>query len=344
MSNLDAGSQIGKNNETGTDLARFKVKFSGMVLAAFKRKNIMRQFVWEKNTRGSQAASFPAVGLASSSAHITKGKDIFDDANNMLSQVKVNDILVKTDRPLVSASQVDLVDDLMSDDVQLMHIAEALAETLARNIDRKIFMAGLQGARANANITATSGYETIFGGSVLKKGATVATTQSVLLAAIQEAAKVFDQHDAPAERYCFLSPAAYHLLLSGTTILGAEYGRQEVVEGRALDVHGIKVLMSNNIPSTLIPQSHKLFGIEAASGCRNVYHGDYLETVGLCMAGRQSIGGAILRDVTTWSKLSDEERLAHLLKVDFIGGFSYLRPECLIEINSNAATVEFTTT
>jgi len=344
MSNLDSGSQIGKNNEAGTDLARFKVKFSGMVLAAFKRKNSMRQFVWEKNTRGSQAASFPAVGLAKSVAHTTKGTDIFDDNNNLLSQVKVNDILVKTDRPMISATQVDLVDDLMSDDVQLMHLAEALAETLARNIDRKIFMAGLQGARANANISATSGYETIFGGKVLKKGATVATKNDVLLAAIQEAAKVFDQQDAPSERYCFLSPAAYHLLLSGTTILGAEYGRQEVVEGRALDVHGIKILMSNNIPSTLIPKSNALFGLEASSGCRNTYHGDYVETVGLCIAGRQAIGGAILRDVTTWSKLNDEERLAHLLKVDFIGGFSYLRPECLIEINSNAASVGFTTT
>lgn len=344
MSNLDSGSQIGKNNEAGADLARFKVKFSGMVLAAFKRKNIMRQFVWEKDTRGSQAASFPAVGLAKSAAHVAKGKDIFDDSNNFLSQVKVNDVLVKTDRPMFAASALDLVDDLMSDDVQLMHIAEALAETLARDIDRKILMAGLQGARANANITATTGYETMFGGTVLKKGATVVSQQSVLLAAIQEAAKVFDQHDAPSERYCFLNPAAYHLLLSGTTILGAEYGRQEVVEGRALDVHGIKILMSNNVPSTLIAQSDTVFGATAASGCRNIYYGDYVETVGLCIAGRQAIGGAILRDLKTWTQLNDEKRLSHLLKVDFIGGFSYLRPECLIEINSNAASVNFSTT
>lgn len=329
MGNLDTPSEIGKNNQAGADLARFKVKFSGMVLAAFKRNNIMRQFVWEKDVRGSKAASFPAVGLATSALH-AKMKNIFLDDNDYLKQIKVNDIIVYPDRPMFAATAVDLVDDLMSDDIRLMHLADALGESLARDIDRKILNAAVLGARADANITATSGYETIPGGVVLEEGANVATTASNLLAAIQKVAQKFDEHDVTMERYVILRPEHYHLLLGNTTILGAEYGRQERVEGRALDVHGVKILKSNNLPTTNILDSDGKFG---ATGNGNVYYGDFSDTVGLAIAGRQALGGAILRDITTWTEFGDEETFAHKLKVDFIGGFHAIRPECLIEIS-----------
>lgn len=326
-------TSIDQNNNSGTLLERFKVKFSGLVLAAFKRKNLMRQFVWEKDSKGAKTASFPAVGLSLVSMHITRGQDIFDSSNSLLSQTKINDVLVKVDRPMFSAASVDISDDLMSDDIQLMHVAESLAESLSRDIDRKILQALVLGARASTNITATSGVDSISGGTTLSKGATIETSESVLRAAIIEAAKTLDQNDAPSERFAILSPALYHLLLQNSTILGAEYGKVQGVDGKALNIHGVTILMSNNVPSTNIANTDTKFGNAANAGNQNVYYGDFSNTVGVVFAGKP-VGGAILRDIKDWIEIGDEQRMAHKMKIDFIGGFSYLRPESIVELSS----------
>ena len=327
-------TNIDQNNNSGTALERFKVKFSGLVLEAFRRQNIMRQFVWEKSARGSKSASFPAIGNALVSMHITRGMDIFDADNSLMGQVAVQDILVKVDRPMLAPAAIDITDDLMSDDVHVMHIANSLAEGLARDIDRKILQAAVLGARASTNITDVSGYDAIAGGTQLFKGATVETSESVARAAIIAAAQQLDENDAPAERFAIVSPAIYHLLLQNSTILGADYGGKiQGVEGKVLDIHGIKVFKSNNVPSAVIASTNTKFGNATSAGNQNVYYGDFSSTVGIVIAGRQALGGAILRDVSTFTRMADEERLAHKLKVDFIGGFSYLRPECLVEIS-----------
>lgn len=325
-------TNIDQNNNSGTLLERFKVKFSGFVLEAFKRKNLMRQFVREKDSRGSKAASFPAIGLSKVIAHKTRGEDIFDASNSFLSQTAVNDILVAIDRPLLSAAAIDISDDLMSDDVELMHQSNALAESLSRDIDRKILNSMVLGARASTNITDQTGYDAISGGTALNKGPTIATTESVIRAAIIEAAQTLDENDAPMDRFAVLSPALYHLLLQNSTILGAEYGKVQGVDGKALNIHGITILMSNNIPSTVIASSDTKFGNAAAAGNQNTYYGDFSDTVGVVFAGKP-VGGAILRDVKAWAELNDEQRMAHKLKADFIGGFSYLRPEALVELS-----------
>jgi hypothetical protein len=330
-------TNIDQNNNSGTLLERFKVKFSGLVLAAFQRKNIMRQFVWEKDSKGAKSASFPAVGLAKVNMHITRGQDIFDSSNSLLSQTKVNDVLVKVDRPMISAAAVDISDDLMSDDVQLMHVANGLSESLSRDIDRKILQAMVLGARASTNITDTSGVDAISGGTQLEKGATIATSESVIRAAIIEAAQTLDENDAPSERYAVLSPALYHLLLQNSTILGAEYGKVQGVDGKLLNIHGITILMSKNVPSTVIASTDTKFGNAASAGNQNVYYGDFSDTVGLVFAG-QPAGGALLRDLSTWIELRDEQRMSHKMKVDFIGGFGYIRPESLVELSKATAT------
>lgn len=327
-------TNIDQNNNSGTLLERFKVKFSGLVLEAFRRQNIMRQFVWEKSARGSKSASFPAIGNALVVMHKTRGTDIFDDSNSLMGEVAVADVLVRADRPMLASAAIDIEDDLMSDDVQVMNIANSLSEGLARDIDRKILQAAVLGARASTNITDASGYDPIAGGTQIFKGATVETSESVARAAIIAAAQQLDENDAPAERYAILSPALYHLLLQNSTILGAEYGGKiQGVEGRVLDIHGIKVFKSNNVPSTNIASTSTIFGDAAHAGNQNTYYGDFSDTVAVVIAGRQALGGAILRDVATFTRMSDEERMAHKLKVDFIGGFSALRPECLVEIS-----------
>lgn len=330
-------TKIDQNNNSGTALERFKVKFSGLVLAAFKRKNLMRQFVWEKDSRGSKTASFPAVGLSKVNMHITRGKDIFDSDNALLSQTKVNDVLVKVDRPMFAAAAVDISDDLMSDDIELMHVAESLAESLSRDIDRKILNSMVLGARASTNISDTTGVDTISGGTQIKKGSTIETSEAVIRAAIIEAAQTLDENDATMERYAVLTPGLYHLLLQNSTILGAEYGKVQGVDGKALNIHGVTILMSNNLPSTNIANTNTKFGNAASAGNENVYYGDFSDTVGLVFAGKPA-GGAILRDLSTWVELRDEERMAHKLKADFIGGFSYLRPEALVELSKATAT------
>ena len=324
---------ISQNDKSGTNLERFKIKFSGLVLEAFRRKNLMRQFIWEKNAKGSKTASFPAIGNSKAFMHITRGKDIFDSSNSLMSQTATNDVYVKVDRPMFVAEAIDISDDLMSDDVTLGHIANAMAETLARRIDRKILQAGVLGARASTNIADVSGYDAISGGTALNKGSTIETTESVVRGAIIEAAQTLDENDAPTERFAILTPTLYHLLLQNSTILGAEYGKMQGVEGKALDIHGVKVLMSNNVPSTNIANTDTLYGNAANAGNQNTYYGDFSSTVGLVFAGRQAIGGAILRDVSTWVEMNDEEREAHKLKVSFVGGFSNLRPEALIELS-----------
>lgn len=330
-------TSIDQNNNSGTLLERFKVKFSGLILAAFERANIMRRFVWEKSAVGSKSASFPAIGLSLVKTHITRGKDIFDSSNSLLSATATNDVLVKTDRPMFSATTIDISDDLMSDDVQLMNIAASLAESLSRDIDRKILQATVLGARAATNITDAAGYDSISGGTQLKKGATIATSEAVIRAAIIEAAQTLDENDAPMERYAILSPALYHLLLQNSTILGAEYGKQQGVDGALLNIHGIEIHNSNNVPSTVIASTDTKFGNLASAGNQNVYYGDFSDTVGVVFAGKV-VGGAILRDVSSWTGLKDEERLVHKMKVDFMGGFSALRPEAMIELSKAVAT------
>ena len=294
----------------------------------------MRAFIWEKNASGSKAASFPALGLGKTIPHVTRGEDIRDSANALQCQVATNDILVRIDRPMVSSTSIDISDDLMSDDVTVGRIAAQLGEALARDIDRKILRAGVLGARATTNITDVSGYDNVPGGTQLKKGATIGTTESVIRLAIIEAAQTLEEHDSGAEAFAILTPTLYHLLLQNGTIMGAEYGKQAGVDGRALNIHGVTVMSSNNIPTDNTASTHAVFGNLATAGNQNTYYGDFSNTVGLVVAGREAIGGAIIREVKAEVEMGDWAREAHFLKVSFVGGFSVLRPEALIELSS----------
>lgn len=320
MANITGFSRPGQVNGGGDALALFLKVFAGEVLTAFKNSTVTQGRFMEKTITSGKSASFPLTGIATAGYH-TPGTDIFDPATGLLSNIKGNETLINIDGLLVSATFISNLEEAMNHyDARSIYSAE-LGSALALQWDKNVIQKAIKAARINSpKVTGLTNAV----GSVLAKGATVATTASVLAAAIAEAATKMDEKNVPQDgRFALLRPAQYSLLTQFTTALDKQIGGSgSYADGKIYRIAGVELVKTNQIPSTDLSAS--------VTGDNNGYNANFTDTVSV-VAHRGAVGTVKLLDLAVESEY-DMDRQGHKMLAKYAVGHGDLRPECAVEI------------
>lgn len=194
-----------------------------------------------------------------------------------------------------------------------------LGEALANEFDRNVHIVGLKAAREAAG--------TLFadhpGGKVLIDGA-YGNDGDTLAQGMFEAAQELDEKDVPEDgRYLTVRPAQYYLLAQTEKVLNRDFGgRGSFADGNVLNVAGINIVKSNNLPQSNITTN--------PAGAENDYSGDFSNTVGL-VHHSTAMGTVKLMDLAMEGEYQIS-RQGDLIVAKFAMGHDALRPEAAVEL------------
>jgi hypothetical protein len=309
-------SRLGQINAAGgsysNDTALFLKVFSGEVLTAFDRIQVMKDRIRTRSISSGKSAQFPVTGTATASYH-TPGKQLLGS-----NQIKANELVISIDGLLVSDVFISNWEEAVNHYDVRGNYSHQLGQALANTFDRNALQVGYLAARASATITGGNG------GSALTNAA-YGTDAEVLAAGVFAAAQKLDEKDIPADgRYVVLRPAQYYLLAQSTKVLNKDWGGAGVyADGKVLRVAGVEVVKSNNLPQS---------NISANTGENNTYSGDFSNSRALVLYP-EAIGCVKLMDLAV-EKEYQIQRQGTLMVAKFALGMGILRPECAVELKT----------
>lgn len=318
VTNNAAPSRLGQINKAGDADALFLKKYSGEVLTTFlERRIITDQHQIVRTITNGKSAQFPVFGTTSAKYH-TPGKSLIEGDNAYLQQIGKNEKVITIDDLLVCPHFIANIDEAKAHYDYRAPYTEQSGEALANHYDQRALQVLVLAARAAATITGGNS------GTVLSKGATVATSGTVLAAAIFEAAQKMDEKNIPSEgRYCVVRPAQYYLLAQTTGVINKDWGGSgSYAEGTVMKIAGISILKSNHLPST---------NISAVTGENNTYSGDFSDTTAVVFH-KTTMGTVKLMDISSESEYQIE-RQGTLMVSKVALGMGILRPESSVEIS-----------
>ena len=332
--------------------ALFLKVFSGEILTAFDRHNVMKDLHLMRTISNGKSAQFPVSGIASAKYH-TPGENIADAGNSYLSSIGMNERIITIDDVLVSSTFIANIDELKQHyDVRSIYAAE-LGKALAKRFDiatmKTLFAAAGQGASAPQGA----------GNSIT--GATTNTAAGII-DALYSAATVLDEKDAPSEgRYAIVTPAQYYKLLTSDNVAinkDTSGGSADAAAGRVVQVAGINLIKSNNFLEIINEGNISAAGTGGSNDQTNAdnddgssnndvfggsgvgYNGDFsaLSTGsgaslehGILVGTKEAIGTVKLLDLATESEYQIE-RQGTLFVAKYAMGHGVLRPECSVKI------------
>ena len=282
----NAVSRLGAANGGTNKRDLFLKQFSGEVLTSFEEKNIAMPLHRVRTINSGKSAQFPSIGVIDAGYHAA-GQTILGDSVNH------SEVTVTVDDLLVSAAFVPKIDEAMNHYEVRSTYSKEMGNALANAADKNIFSTILKAATtvsggdqagywAHGDFSTLNaedpdgagGAETSTAGVIdTDTGDTVATGQQIVDAVFKGLQK-FDEHNVTGEKFLVLTPEAYYLLFGAqaNTIVNTAMNRDaggngSVALGQAPTIGGVKVLMSNHLPtgaqSTPTPLSTALNSGEA---------------------------------------------------------------------------------
>lgn len=307
----------GQDKLAGERDALFMKIFSGEVLAAFEEVNVMKNLHRMRTISHGKSASFPILGKAAARYH-TPGTAILGSNKIATSErvINIDDLLI------ADVAIYDLDDAKNHYDVRAEY-SRQLGFALAREFDKKTMRVGVLAARSTGLIDDEPG------GSQIEVPS--AYTAEDLIAAMFACSQTWDEKDVLEwERNLILRPADYYLLAQDTKVLNSDWHASgNFAKGIVNEIAGIKLIKSNNLPST---------NIEAVTGEKNTYNGDFTNTVGLALQ-REAIGTVKLKDLSVQKSGADFNVVyqSTLMVAKYAMGHGILRPGCAIELTKQNA-------
>jgi hypothetical protein len=260
-SGSDTGSvsRLGATNGGADKRSLFLKQFAGEVLTSFEERNIFMPLHRVRTISNGKSAQFPVTGTSSAAYH-TAGDTIYGGS------VNASEITVTVDDLLVSSTFVPKIDEAMNHyDVRSIYSSEmgnALSNAADKNIASIIYQAATGAGTADQEAQWTNGdFAGLSNGSTGAKGkidiANTAAEGSAYTAqnivdGIINSLMTFDKHDVTGEKYCVLTPEAYYTLMGAdsTAINRDQGGNGSVAGGNVPTVGGVKILMSNHLPTS----------------------------------------------------------------------------------------------
>lgn len=259
-SGSDTGSvsRLGATNGGSDKRSLFLKQFAGEVLTSFEERNVFMPLHRVRTISNGKSAQFPVTGTSSAAYH-TAGDTIYGGS------VNASEITVTVDDLLVSSTFVPKIDEAMNHyDVRSIYSSEmgnALSNAADKNIASIIYQAATGAGTADQETQWTNAdFAGLSNGSTGAKGkidiANTAAEGSAYTAqnivdGIINSLMTFDKHDVTGEKYCVLTPEAYYTLMGAdsTAINRDTGGNGSVAGGNVPTVGGVKILMSNHLPT-----------------------------------------------------------------------------------------------
>jgi hypothetical protein len=310
MSNANP-SRLGQINGAGDSDALFLKVFAGEVLTAFAETNVFKERTVVRSISSGKSAQFPATWKGSASYH-TPGNELTGTAINHAERVIVIDDLLVADRFIALIDEAKNHYDVRSE------YSRDVGRALARAYDKNLAQVGYLASRASATVSGGFG-----GGNVIDADAD--TSADSLVTSIFDAAELLDSKDVPMEeRFVYLAPAQYYLLIdSATRVINTDFNPEtngSVKSGTVDMIGGITIVKTNNLPN----------GTTVASGPAN-YQGAFTDSVALVMH-RSAVGTVQLLDLAV-EMAYDIRRQGTLVVAKYAVGHGILRPESAVEIS-----------
>lgn len=328
-------SRLGQQNATGDARALFLKLYAGEVLTAFEEKNIFMGLHRTRTISNGKSAQFPLTGSATAAYH-TAGQLIEGAA------IKAGERTVTVDDLLLSAQFISNVDEAMNHyDVRSIYSKEAgnaLANTCDKNVARVIAKA----ASIDNGTKAAAQFGTAFADEVYTSNVTIGAGSAAdvvnggkIAQSIYDALKEFDIKDVTGEKVCVLPPAQYYALFGANSdVNNLAYmnkdvgGSGSIATGAAPTIGGVKILMSNHIPTTNETAANP------PSGTTNTgaYNADYSRVRGLIFSSDAAATVKLL-DLGVESEYQID-RQGTLMVSKYAMGHNVLRPACAISLLS----------
>lgn len=313
-------SRMGQVNKSGDVFALFRDQFVAELITEFDAQRKVQPFVRFKQIEKGKSASFPNLGKVDAK-YVSAGEKLIGNQKIAHSETTIN-----LDPFLVSDIKVAEIDTLMAEYDDREQTKIEMARALARKEESQQLIVGVLAARAGGMVEGRAGGTQIY-------SAGCKTDADKLAAAIFAAGVAMKEKDVPFEDIvCFLPPAQVALLAQKDKITDKNLGGAgNYAKGTVGFIGGIQVIETNYLPNTNIAQSN--------TGARNIYYGDFSNTVGLVMQ-KGAIGTVTRKDLTvecTWLP----EELTWLLTARNLQGHGILDPRRAVEIrNDSAPTTE----
>ena len=306
-------SRLGEKNAAGGDQYELFLKvFAQEVIAAFAVNNVMFNGPMHmvRTIQSGKSASFPAHWKASSEYH-TPGNEINGAA------IKKNERLINIDNLLISHVFLASIDEAMNHyDVRSDYTFQ-LGHALATDADKNLIQLVALAARAATTV------EDGDGGSTLTN-ADYDTTPDALVQGVMDAGQILDEKNVPNDgsRFCIVKPKHYNLLVQSSKAINRDFGGSgSIASGKVLEIDSIKIVKSNNLPSSNLSQ---------VTGTQNIYHGNFSNTVGV-VSHKTAVGTVKLKDLALESEY-DIRRQGWLFVAKYAMGHGILRPEAAVEL------------
>ena len=341
-------SLLGQASQSGDQRALFLKLFAGEVLTAFQERNVAMPLHRVRTIRNGKSAQFPVTGQATAAYH-TAGQVITG------GKISHQEITVTVDDLLVSSVFIPRIDEAMNHyDVRSIYskeIGNALANVADRNCFRTIAKASMTTAAQ------TNDLEGKGGGTV---GVGTAASGEGIVKGIFRALEQFESRDIVGEKYCVLSPDFYYALFgtntTSPTTSNLYYMNQDIngsgsiASGQVPTIGGVKILMSNNLPSG--DQSSTLSNSDPATkrggSADSSYKADFNNNDLSADAADDGVGfGGLIftKDSAATVKLLDLgveseyqiNRQGTLMVAKYAMGHNILRPACAIGIKAIAS-------
>jgi hypothetical protein len=311
-------SRLGALNGGSDKDALFLKVFSGEVLTAFEQQTIMMDKHQVRTIANGKSAQFPVMGRTSADYH-TPGNEITGDSINHSEKViTINDLLL-------ASTFIANIDEAKNHyDVRSVYSRE-MGIALANQMDKHILQTIIQAAN-DATPTVTGEADMV--GEVITS-ANSGTVADDMIAAIFDAAQALDEKNVPEDnRYVVVKPEQYYLLANSSKVINVDFGNAangSTASGKVMQVAGINVLKSNNLPTSNITA-----GVDAGTSTRQAV--DASNTTALVF--HPSAAGTVkLMDLATESEY-DIRRQGTLMVAKYACGHGVLRNEAAVQIQS----------
>ena len=315
-------SRLGQFNASGDARELFLKLYAGEVLTAFEEKNIFMGLHRTRSITNGKSASFPLVGTANADYH-TPGEFIMGE------KVKHGERVVTIDDLLVSAQFIANIDEAMNHyDVRSIYSKEA-GNALSNAADRNIARIIAKAASITDATAAAAQFGASFDDEVYTDNVAVAGSAGAdIVNAIYDALEEFDKKDITGEKVAVLTPSEYYKLFNASNLDGLAYMNKDVggsgslTSGATPVVGGVRILMSNPIPTT---------DETGVAGVRENYRGDYTGLKGLIFT-QDAAATVKLMDLATESEYQIQ-RQGTLAVAKYAMGHNILRPACAIALS-----------
>lgn len=318
MSNANP-ARLGQINSLGSADALFLKIFSGEVLSAFERENIMLNYTTTRTIANGKSAQFPVTGTITASYH-TAGNEILGNPMNK------NEKIINIDDMLISSAFIAEIDELKNHyDVRSIFSTQ-MGQALAKRIDKHLLnLCVLAGRTSTPNVTGG------FAGEKVVNPTAISSATS-FIDSVFEGVQKLDEKDVPSsDRVIIVNPDVYYKLCNVDKLVSRDFSdaNGDFGKGSVVAIGGVPVIKSNTAVDAFTDQS-----AVSTSGQNNTYVGDFSNVAGIIIH-KSAIGTVKLKDMVLESTY-DPRRLGTLMTARMACGSGILRPESAVVIQLTA--------